>query len=809
MKTKLLCMFTLLLLFIFKLEAKPRFGEAVLFNNDWRFILGDVKDGASLDPIDAKWRVLNLPHDWSVEGTYSPDKASCTGYLPGGIGWYRKTFEVPKTRIGKKAYLYFEGVYNNSEVFINGKSVGKRPNGYVSFMYDLTPYIKYGEKNVISVKVDHSEERDSRWYTGSGIYRDTYLVYASPVHINLWGVYSKSANISDSKADIDVETTIKNTTGIVSNVEVTQEIIDPIAGKVIASQKRKTKANANTNSVLNQTLTLNKPKRWSLETPFLYTLRTVIRSGEKVIDKSEQLVGIRELKFDANNGFAINRKSTKIKGVCIHHDAGTLGSAVPKDVWKRRLETLKNIGCNAIRLSHNPQASDIYEICDDLGLLVMDEAFDEWEFAKRKWITGWNVGVAEYQGPSSFFKEWGDRDLGDIMLKNRSHPSIFMWSIGNEVDYPNDPYSHPVLNGSTLNQPVYGGYLPSSPNAERLGDIAKRFSAIVRKFDTSRPVTAALAGVIMSNETEYPSALDVAGYNYTEGRYDMDHKKYPQRVIYGSETGHSMDAWKATRDKDFVFGQFLWTGIDYLGESRPWPARGSSSGLLDFGGFLKPRGYFRKALWSADPSIYIGTYPLPAKKNNLSMDAIATWNYKQDEVIRVVCYSNAPKNKLLLNGMKIGETKGLDDNTGIIYWDLPYQEGKLEVVGLDNANKTICTYAIQSSESPNKMNVTVDKNTIKSDLGIAHITVQVVDKNGVPVMMSDGEISCTIEGPAKLLGLESSNNSDMTSYSDNVHRVYQGKILAYIQSSGEGDIKIKFSTPWLPDAMVVVKSIKN
>ena len=810
MKTKLLWMFTLLLLLTPKLEAKPRFGEAVLFNNDWRFILSDVKEGASLETNDTKWRLLNLPHDWSVEGTYSPDKASCQGYLPGGIGWYRKTFEVSKTQKDKKVYIYFEGVYNKSEVFINGKSVGKRPNGYVSFMYDLTPYIKFGEKNVISVKVDHSEERDSRWYSGSGIYRDTYLVYASPVHINLWGVYSKATNITDNKANVDVETTIINTAETMSNVEVTQEIIDPITGKVVASQKGKNKVNANANSVLNQTLILNKPKRWSLETPFLYKLRTVIKSGGKIIDKSEQTIGIRDLKFDANKGFAINGKWTKIKGVCIHHDAGTLGAAVPKGVWERRLETLKSIGCNAIRLSHNPHASDIYEICDDLGLLVMDEAFDEWEFAKRKWIKGWNVGVPEFQGASSFFKEWGDRDLEAMMLRDRSHPSVFMWSIGNEVDYPNDPYSHPVLNGATLDQPVYGGYLPNSPNAERLGDIAKRFSAIVRKFDTSRPVTAALAGVIMSNETAYPFALDVTGYNYTEGRYDMDHKKYPERVIYGSETGHSMDSWKATRDKDYVFGQFLWTGIDYLGESNAWPSRGFNSGLLDFGGFLKPRGYFRKALWSAEPSIYIGTYPLPAKKDNLSMDAIAKWNYKQDEVIRVVCYSNAPKNKLLLNGKQIGEIKGLDDNTGIIYWDLPYQEGKLEVVGLDNDNKTICTYAINSSERPNKMNVTVDKNTINSDFGIAHITVQVVDKNGVPVMMSDEEITCTVEGPAKLLGLESGNNSDMTSYSDNVHRVYRGKILAYIQSSGEaGDIKIRFSTPWLPDTVITVKSIKN
>lgn len=810
MKAKSVLVFALLLLVIFKLESQPRFGQTVLFNNGWKFILSDVKDGASLDVIDAKWRLLNLPHDWSVEGTYSPDKASCQGYLPGGIGWYRKTFEVSKTQKDKNVYIYFEGVYNKSEVFINGKSVGKRPNGYVSFMYDLTPYIKFGEKNSISVRVDHSEERDSRWYSGSGIYRDTYLVYASPVHINLWGVYSKSTTISSNKAIIDVATTIKNTTGTAANIEVTQEIINPITKKIIVTQKNKNKVNANVNSVVNQKLILNKPQNWTLETPFLYQLKTIIKSDGKIIDKSEQMIGIRELKFDANKGFAINGRWTKIKGVCIHHDAGALGAAVPKEVWKRRLETLKEIGCNAIRLSHNPHSSDIYELCDDLGLLVMDEAFDEWEFAKRKWIKGWNIGVPEFQGSSSFFKEWGDKDLEAMVLRDRSHPSVFMWSIGNEVDYPNDPYSHPILNGASLNQPVYGGYLPNSPNAERLGDIAKNFSSIVRKMDTSRPVTAALAGVIMSNETAYPSALDIAGYNYTEGRYDIDHQKYPNRVIYGSETGHSMDSWKATRDKEYVFGQFLWTGIDYLGESKAWPSRGFNSGLLDFAGFLKPRGYFRKALWSAVPSIYIGTYPLPVKKDYLSMDAYPVWNYKQDEMIRVVCYSNAPKNKLLVNGKQIGEIKGLDDTTGIIYWDLLFESGILEVEGLDKDNKKICTDIIQSSERPNKLEVKSDKNTINSDLGIAHITVQIVDKNGVPVIMSDEELTCTIEGPAKLLGLESGNNSDMTSYSDNVHRVYRGKILAYIQATGgTGDVTIKFSTPWLPEATITIKAAKN
>ncbi|HNW55362.1 MAG TPA: glycoside hydrolase family 2 TIM barrel-domain containing protein, partial [Bacteroidales bacterium] len=367
---------------------------------------------------------------------------------------------------------------------------------------------------------------------------------------------------------------------------------------------------------------------WSLEQPNLYTLRTIIKQDGKIIDQNEQQIGLRALTFDANKGFALNGVWTKVKGVCIHHDAGCLGAAVPREVWKRRLINLKAMGCNAIRLSHNPQAPEVYELCDEIGLLVMDEAFDEWEFPKRKWITGWNNGTPEFQGSAAFFEEWSDKDLADMVLRDRNHASVVMWSVGNEVDYPNDPYSHPVLDHANINQPMHGGYKPDSPKAERLGGIAKRLTAIVRSLDTSRPVTAALAGVVMSNETDYPFALDITGYNYTEDRYAQDHVKYPNRVIFGSENGHSMASWKAVRDNEYVFGQFLWTGIDYLGESGTWPSRGFYSGLFNFGGFLKPRGHFREALWSSKPVTYIGTYPAPADKNHVSMDAWPVWNYK-------------------------------------------------------------------------------------------------------------------------------------------------------------------------------------
>lgn len=791
-------------------KANPQFGNAELFNNGWKFHLSDVKNGGDPQLDDSKWRSLDLPHDWSVEGTYSPDKASCQGYLQGGIGWYRKSFFMPTENKNKKIFIYFEGVYNRSEVFVNGKLIGNRPYGYISFMFNLTPYLKFGENNVVAVKVDHSEETDSRWYTGSGIYRNVYLVTASPVHLGLWGVYFKAKNITNTKAEAEIQSTIVNESESAVKIQVINEIIDPANEKVVARTSAEQKTEAGKTITLTLTAHIPNPKRWSVDQPYLYRLRTIVKRNGKITDQNEQKIGFKTLTFDSDNGFALNGVWMKVKGVCIHHDAGVLGSAVPPEVWKRRFLTLKELGCNAIRLSHNPQAPEVYELCDELGLLIMDEAFDEWEHPKRKWIKGWNVGTPGYEGSSEFFKEWGDKDLEDMVLRDRNHPSVFLWSIGNEVDYPNDPYSHPVLDHANINQPVLGGYLPDHPKAERLGIIAKRLAAIVRNFDTSRPVTAALAGVVMSNETDYPFVLDVTGYNYTEDRYAEDHAKYPKRIIFGSENVNSMETWKAVRDNKYIFGQFIWTGIDYLGESGVWPSRGFNSGFLDFGGFIKPRGHFRQALWSTNPVTYIGTYPLPENKNYLSTDAWSIWNYNPNEMIRVVCYTNASNSMLFLNGKQIGETKGLNDSTGVIYWDIPYQAGKLEVKGFDKNNQQICSYSIQSSDRPHQITAKSDKNIISKNKGLAQITIQVLDDKGIPVMFSDDEITCTIEGPAKLLGLEASNNSDISDYTDNVQRVYHGRLLAYVQATGmEGIVTVKFTSPWLKSTIVTLKAMDS
>jgi beta-galactosidase/beta-glucuronidase len=548
------------------------------------------------------------------------------------------------------------------------------------------------------------------------------MVYANPVHIAQWGVYAYPEKTRDGR-QLNVEVEIDNKEEGNASLTVVNELYSP-DGKLVAKDTKRLTVKPGDGNKLTTSLRVDNPALWYLSDPNLYELKTTVLKEGVVTDQTTTRTGFRSYTFDPDKGFALNGEWMKVKGVCIHHDAGVLGAAVPRNVWKRRLRQLKEIGVNAIRTSHNPQSTDLYELCDELGILVLNEMYDEWEFPKRKWLEGWNVGTPDFQGSYDIFKEWAERDLADLVRRDRNHISVFAWSIGNEVDYPNDPYSHPVLGGEKagFTQASYGGYNPDAPDAMELGDMAKRLVKVVKEYDRSRPVTAGLAGVAMSNETEYPGALDIAGYNYTEDKYDSDHGKYPDRVIYGSENRHNMAAWKATRDREHIFGQFLWTGIDYLGESDRWPSRGFYSGLLDFGGFIKLRGYFRQSLWADKPMAYLGTYPTPGRgarsqsrdvlsqietgnaPNNVekvpSMDAWPVWNYRENELVRVVCYTNASKAKLLLNGTEVGETKSYDDNTGIIFWDIPYQAGKLEVVGMDRDNNPVFGYTLQTSGRP-------------------------------------------------------------------------------------------------------------
>lgn len=770
--------------------------------SEWLFKLGDVRYGQS-DTIDTHdWQRIQVPHDWSVDQMADSTLSSCTGYLPGGVAWYRKSVNIPADNL--KRYLYFEGIYRNSEVYINGHWLGYRPNGYVSFSYDITPYVKSGD-NLIAVKVDHSEESDSRWYTGSGIYRKAYLVTANPVHIDQWGVYITTKQ-QEEDAWVSIQTTLLNETNNPAKLTLKQDLLDQ-NGNLVSSDQKVLEVNPGASTQQEQEIRLSKVKYWGIENPYLYTLITQIVDAEgNELDRSENAVGIRSTKFDPDTGFSLNGQNLKIKGVCLHHDAGVLGAAVYKEVWKERLLKLKEIGVNAIRMSHNPQAPHLYDLCDELGFLVMDEAFDEWEFPKKKWIKGWNVGKPGFQGYAPFFKEWGKRDLASVVKRNRNHPSIFMWSIGNEVDYPNDPYSHPILDSAGIGQIHARGYQPDQPDAERLGDIAHELAAVVRAHDPSRPVTAALAGAVMSNETDYPAALDVVGYNYTESRYVVDHKKYPDRILYGSETRHDIEAWKAVKDNDFIFGQFLWTGIDYLGEAGPWPSRGFTTGLLNLAHEIKPRGYFRQSLWSEKPMVYVGTYSIQDRTSKrLSVDAPHSWDYEKGELIRVVAYTNCNSAQLYLNGQKTGESKERDPVSGIIYWDLPYEPGVVSIDAFSENGEKVSD-KIRTSGRPSKIRTYIIGDLPSKERDVVMVKVEIVDEEGDIVNNADHEITCNIVGKGRLLGLENASSNAALDYNSDRLNCENGRLLAYIQMTDEeGPIKVHFSTKGLPTASQVIQ----
>ncbi len=781
-------------------RAQVAFGNAQLFNDDWLFLLADDSLAARAEYDDTKWRRLSLPHDWSVEHHPSPSLASCTGYLPGGIGWYRKHFTV--TDANEHHYIYFEGVYNRSEVYLNGHLLGRRPNGYISFLYDMTSYLRDGD-NVLSVRVDHSRQADSRWYTGSGIYRDVYIVSAGDTHFRQWGIGWEATSITTSEAKVKVSAEVEHLAEMKSTVTVRATLLDA-NDKIVAHTSQRLTLQPGSNDV-QMMLTVKNPKLWDLDNPYLYKLTTeIIGKKNTALDCSQCTVGLRTLRFDADKGFFLNGQNTKVKGVCLHHDAGVLGAAVPEDVWERRLKNLKAIGVNAIRMSHNPQAPCVYDLCDRLGLLVMDEASDEWEFPKRKWVEGWNVGTPSYDGTYDFFEEWIERDVTDMVRRDRCHASVFLWSIGNEVDYPNDPYSHPVLDSISINQPMFGGYNPDAPDAMRIGRIAKRLVACVKAVDTSRPTTGALAGVVMSNETEYPEAVDVVGYNYTEDRFAIDHKTYPKRILYASETGRGIDKWRTIEDNDYLFGQFIWTGTHYLGESGRWPSRGLGTGLLDFASLTNPSGYMRAALWKSEPTVYAGTYP---QREWIIQDAPDIWNYEDGQLIRVVCYTNQPLARLRLNGEIVGELREKDAATGIAYWDIPFASGTLTAEGCTADGQPVVSYELKTSGRPYALRATVDKTEI-SGRQVAHILVEVVDEQGIVVKLADNDIRYTVEGNgARVIGIENGNNNDMSDPQARHRRAHMGRVLTYVQATETPEpTTISFFSPLLKSTSITLNS---
>lgn len=802
---RVLAVATLLLLFVSSSLLAQSDRQKINFDADWKFHLGEVH-GAHLSTFDDNdWRELDLPHDWSIEGEFSEEYASGQAYLPGGIGWYRKTFSVPEEKQGKKIQVLFDGVYQNAEVWINGEYLGKRPYGFISFSHDLTPHLNYGnEENIIAVKVDHQHFADSRWYTGSGITRQVWLNEMNPVHVGQWGTYVKTPEVTESSATVKVTNKLVNDTEQEQSITITGYVDD--SGQQVSEAQTTVRLPAHSERKIDQVLEVEDPSLWSTESPHLYSFVTELRRGNEVVDRKETDFGIRTVRFDSQKGFFLNGDSMLLKGVCLHNDAGSLGSAVPKQEWRDRLELMKEMGVNAIRTSHNPPAPELLDLADEMGFVVMDEAFDEWEIGKKKWVQGWNVGQEKgaaglrthyYQyGYSDFFEDWARQDLQDMVRRDRNHPSIIMWSIGNEVDYPNDPYTDP-------NREDYQAW---RPDGYRVTEIARKLYDYVKEVDDTRPVTAAVANIPLANETGYAAVLDVVGYNYQEEYYEDDHQEFPDRTIIGSENGDSYQAWEVVKENDYVPGQFLWTGVDYLGEAGRFPNRSNGTGLVSLSNVRKPAFYYRQSLWSDEPMVYLAAAEPSEDNDSFDVEPHWNWNDSDGQEVEVVAYSNAESVELILNGQSLGTRSMSDAEDQTLRWQVPYEAGTLRAIAR-NGDEQVATYEMSTAGEPYQIQLKPNRSEIRANgKDISSVQVLVTDKNGVVVPDADHKIQFEVDGSGKNIGVGSSDHESLEPYKADYRKAYQGKARIVIQSEREeaGEITVRATADGLQEAEVSI-----
>lgn len=763
------------------------------FDANWKFMLGDYPDACLPDYNDAEWRELDLPHDWSIEGRFerSNPTGGSGGYLPAGIGWYRKHFKKPD---GEVVLLEFDGVFQNCDVWLNGTHVTHHNYGYIGFECDLTPYLVEGN-NVLAVRVDNSEQPNSRWYTGSGIYRHVWLTQASETRVAHWGIFVSTPYVSKELAHVKAQIELTKPADIVL------AILDP-SGKVLVEQTYSSKT-----SKFVGTMYLENPELWSCDNPVLYTLRTRVIKDGQLEDEVCTTFGVRSICFDKDKGFLLNGIQTKINGVCIHHDGGAVGAAVPEVVWERRLKLLKEMGCNAIRMSHNPPAPELLDMCDRMGFLVMDEAFDEWKIIKAKG----DDQIARY-GYGQFFEQDCEKDLLAMIRRDRNHPSIILWSIGNEIP----------------EQSTSDGW-----------KIAKRLKELCHKEDPTRPVTSACDNIKADkNRTteEFLKTLDVVGFNYinrwrkyAETAYTDIRYEYPNMIIIGSEHGsvggvrgdYSLEpepgSWwsfpynsrmiraehllKQTMIYDYIAGDFMWTGIDYLGEAR-WPRKNAASGVIDMCGFPKDGYYLYQSIWTRKPMIHIFPH----------------WNWKGKEgtVIPVLCYTNCDTVELIVNGRSFGTKcyefpkQGMTERFGhydlpILYattndlhlsWDVPYEPGVIKAIGRDRYGIVQAVKEIRTTGEPTGISLSFDRTTFTGRGEVAHCEIRVVDENGDTVPTAQNEITVAVKGAAELIGLDNGLPEDLTPMKSPVRKVWAGMALALIRATADqGEIVVTVSSP--------------
>jgi beta-galactosidase len=775
------------------------------FNDKWKFILNDVSGAEQPAFNDAAWRSLSLPHDWSIELPFDKESPTGTGggALRGGTGWYRKTFVLPALANNKKVFIDFDGVYMNSEVWINGHSLGKRPNGYISFRYELTPHLKYGnEKNVLAVKVDNAAQPNSRWYSGSGIYRNVWLVTTGDVFVDYLGTFITTPQINKTSATAVIDTKLRNT-GSSGNVMVKTTIYNA-AGAVVQTQQSSAFLQQGELKEIRQTATISNSHLWSIDDPYLYKAKTQLIRNGAVIDDYSTTFGIRSFTFDVHKGFFLNGQHVKIRGVCNHHDLGCLGTAINTRALERQLQLLKTMGCNGIRTSHNPPAPELLDLCDKMGFIVMDEAFDMWKKEKTKFDYHLN------------WDEWHVKDLTDHLLRDRNHPSVFMWSVGNEI------------------QEQWGD--DTSGRA-----IVRELTAIVKSLDTTRPVVTANNATGANNHLLKANVLDMIGFNYhheewmantvfgrfgpkpfiatesvsalqTRGHYDMPSdsiRRWPKRwdlPIENANPDTTCSAydncsapWGSTHEEtmkvfekyDHISGMFIWTGFDYIGEPTPypWPARSSYFGIIDLAGFPKDVYYMYQSVWTSSPVLHIFPH----------------WNWKAGDTIDVwAYYNNADEVELFLNDQSKGIRKKQPDAYHVM-WRLPYTPGTVKVVSRKNG-KTVLTKTIQTAGAPARMVLQADRKNIKADgKDLAFVTIRITDQAGHLVPDAGHLVQFSVKGEGALIAVDNGSQTSMESFQAKHRKAFNGLCLAVLKSTKKaGTLQLTATSAGLPPVTITI-----
>jgi len=780
-----------------------------LFDSDWRFLRGDAARAEQPSFDDSGWRTLDVPHDWSIEdlpadedqsdriGPFDPEETQnkhFTGNTVGGVGWYRKHFTLDES--GKQVAVRFDGVYMNCEVWINGHRLGEHPHGYTAFEFDLTPYLKKaGEENVLAVKV-RNEGRNSRWYSGSGIYRHVWLTVRSPVHVPTWGVFVTTPEVSRNKALVKISSEIANTSSRSLSVGVLVRVLDS-NGKLVDKAGSKLQLPVRATRSIEQSIKVDMPELWSLDSPTLYTAEVEVGYDGESVDKVSVPFGIRKLEFSAHSGFLLNGEPTLLKGGCIHHDNGPLGAAAIDRAEERKVELLKANGYNAIRSAHNPPSSALLDACDRLGMLMIDEAFDQWEESKEN-------NAQDYHG---FFGKWFEKDIASMVRRDRNHPSVIMWSIGNEI-----------------------------PEQYRAKSTQKELREAVLSHDSTRPVTQAIStdwGEVVRNWDDLSDPafkyLDVAGYNYLPQFYVGDHERHPDRVMYCSESfpKDAFDYWKPVEELPYLIGDFVWTAMDYLGEAglahsllsneqgsffMPWPWIGAWSGDLDLCGFKKPQSYYRDVLWRLSPIEVMVHEPIPdGLTEELSWwgwpNEMQSWNWQGHEgtPLQVRVFSRCEKVRLELNGKVIGEQPVSEDTKLVATFDVPYEPGELKAYGLKNG-KVVAETMLKTSGAPKAVKLTADRTVIRADRSdLSYVTVEIVDENGQRVPDAEQKVRFIVEGAGELAGQTSGSPNKPASFKAPECTTMNGRCIAILRpTGGAGDITMRVEADGLIPASIVV-----